>query len=209
MSKKILEINHPVIKHKLSILRDKNTNSSSFRRGMQEIGRYLAYQVTKDLELEEVEIETPFVKTKAQKVSNPPVVISIMRSGNGLLDGVLEALPFARAGHIGIYRDKFIKNTVEYYFKVPDNAKGREVIVLDPLIATGDTIVAVVDRLKQYDVGKIKVLALLAAPEGLERLHYFHEDVEVCVVNIENGLNENGYLLPGLGDAGDRLYNTN
>src|SRR5690606_27527647 len=130
------------------------------------------------------------------------VVVSIMRAGNGMLDGVLETLPYSSAGHIGIYRDKFINNTVEYYFKVPSDSKGKEVLLLDPMLATGDTMIAAIDRLKQYNVGKITLLCVLVSPQGLERLHYFHPDVEVYALSMEEGLNEKGYLLPGMGDAG-------
>ena len=202
------EIKHPVVRHKLTTMRDKNTERPQFRELMKEMGRILAYESTRDMDLTSFEIETPFTKTIGEKVSNPPMVISIMRAGNGMLDGVLSMLPFASAGHIGIYRDKFIDNTVEYYFKIPDNCEGREVLLIDPLIGTGDTIIACIDRLKQYKVGKIKVLSFLVAPQGLERLHHFHPDVEVFAFSKEEGLNEQGYIIPGIGDAGDRLFQT-
>jgi len=202
------EIKHPVVRHKLSTLRDKNTDSPQFRELMKEMGRILAYESTRDMDLTSYEVETPFVKTTGEKISNPPIVISIMRAGNGMLDGVLSMLPFASAGHIGIYRDKFIDNTVEYYFKIPDSCEGREVLLIDPLVGTGDTILACIDRLKQYNVGKIKVLSFLVAPEGLERLHHFHPEVEVFAFSKEEKLNEQGYIIPGLGDAGDRLFQT-
>jgi uracil phosphoribosyltransferase len=208
MNSKLHEINHPVVRHKLSLLRDKNTNSPHFRELMKEMGRILAYESTKDLSLKAFDLETPFAISQGQAVENPPVVISIMRAGNGMLDGVLSMLPFASAGHIGIYRDKFIKNTVEYYFKIPDEAEGREVLLIDPLIGTGDTILACIDRLKQYNVGKIKVLCCLVAPEGLERLQHFHPEIDIFTFSKEEGLNENGYIIPGIGDAGDRLFQT-
>ncbi len=208
MKNMLNEIKHPVVRHKLSVLRDKNTNSPEFRELMKEMGRILAYESTKEMDLTGFDLETPFTKFRGEKVSNPPIVISIMRAGNGMLDGVLSMLPFASAGHIGIYRDKFIDNTVEYYFKIPDKCEGREILLIDPLIGTGDTILACIDRLKQYNVGAIKVLCCLVAPEGLERLHHFHPEIKVFTFSKEEGLNDQGYIIPGIGDAGDRLFQT-
>ena len=206
MSENYIEVNHPVISHKLSFLRDSNTGAQEFRGIMNEISRLMAYEATSDLHTEKVSIETPLEKTDVQRIDNAPMVISIMRAGNGMVDGILSVLPFASAGHIGIYRDKFIGNTVEYYFKIPENPKGRPVILVDPLVATGDTAVACLDRLKQYEVGQIKILCLLISPEGLEKIHHFHPDVIVYTAAKERGLTDKGYLLPGIGDAGDRLY---
>ncbi len=202
------EINHPVLKHKLAMLRNKNTDSIGFRGLMNEIGKFLAYEVTRDFETEEFDIETPMTKTKGIRPKNYPILVSIMRAGNGMLDGVLETLPYASAGHIGIYRDKFIQNTVEYYFKLPAEHSGKNVILIDPMLATGDTAIASIDRLKQYGVGNITMICVLASPEGVSRLNHFHPDVKIVGLSLEEGLNEQGYLLPGLGDAGDRLYNT-
>jgi uracil phosphoribosyltransferase len=159
-------------------------------------------------QMETVSIETPIAKTTTERIKNPPVVVSVLRAGNGMLDAVLSMIPISSAGFIGIYRDKFIHNTVEYYFKMPENIKGKEILLCDPLVATADTIVAAVDRLKQYEVGKIKILCMIASKAGLERLHYFHPDVEVLTLNVEEEMNELGYLVPGLGDAGDRLFQT-
>jgi len=189
-------------------MREKDTNSIGFRGLMNEIGKFLAFEATRNIETETFEIETPLAKTLGIRPRKYPMVVSIMRAGNGMLDGVLETLPYASAGHIGIYRDKFINNTVEYYFKLPADSKGRDVILLDPMLATGDTMIAAIDRLKQYNVGKITLLSVLVSPQGLERLHYFHPEVEIFALSKEEGLNEKGYLLPGMGDAGDRLYNT-
>jgi uracil phosphoribosyltransferase len=208
MTKKFCELTHPVLKHKLSLLRDKNTNSRAFRDIMNEIGRFLAYEATKELPVKKMSIETPIMKTDADFVEDYPIVVSVLRAGNGLLDGVLDTLPFSAVGFVGMYRDKFINNTVEYYFKLPEKSEGKDILLLDPMLATGDTAIAALDRLKQYNVGKITMLTLLVSPEGLERIHHFHPDVDVYTVSKENGLNEKGYLLPGLGDAGDRLYNT-
>lgn len=208
MSKNFTEVNHPILKHKLTMLRNKETNPISFRAIMNELGKFLAFEVARDLETEEYEIETPLMKAKGLRPKSYPIVVSIMRAGNGMLDGVLETLPYASCGHIGIYRDKFINNTVEYYFKLPVEHKNKDVYVIDPMLATGDTAIASLDRLKQYGVGKIKFLCVLASPQGVERLHHFHPDVDIITLSLEDGLNEKGYLLPGLGDAGDRLYNT-
>ncbi len=207
--KNVTVIEHPLLKHKLGYLRDKNTNSSEFRDLVREISKVLAYEAMKDWnQMETVSIETPIAQTKTERIVNPPVIVSIMRAGNGMLDAVLSMIPISSAGYIGIYRDKFIHNTVEYYFKMPENVQGKNILLCDPLIATADTIVAAIDRLKQYDVGKIKVLCILASKYGLEKVLHFHPDVEIYTVNIEQEINEVGYLVPGLGDAGDRLYQT-
>ncbi len=207
--KNVTVIEHPLLKHKLGYLRDKNTNSNEFRELVKEISRILAYEAMRDWKLtENVSIETPIAKTTTARIIHPPVVVSIMRAGNGMLDAVLSMIPISSAGYIGIYRDKFIHNTVEYYFKMPENIKGKDILLCDPLIATADTIVAAIDRLKQYDVGKIKVLSILASRIGLEKVLHFHPDVEIFTVNIEQEMNESGYLVPGLGDAGDRLFQT-
>ena len=208
-SKKVNIVRHPLLKHKLGHLRDKNTNSNDFREITKEISKILAYEAMREWnQFETIDIETPIAKTKVEKIKNPPVVVSILRAGNGMLDAVLSMIPISSAGFIGIYRDKFIHNTVEYYFKMPENIKGKEILLCDPLIATADTIVAAIDRLKQYEVGAIKVLSLITSKSGLERLHYFHPDVEVFTVEVEEQINEVGYLVPGLGDAGDRLFQT-
>ncbi len=204
----LTHIKHPLIEHKLSRLRDRNTQCADFRTLMEELARLLAYEATKDLALKEVAIETPLTATRARVVEQFPTVVSVMRAGNGMLEGILSLLPMAPAGHIGIYRDKFIKNTVEYFFKVPERAKGGTVLLADPLLATGDSAIACLDRLKQFGVKRIKMLCLLVSPEGVERVSYFHPDVEVYTLSVEEGLDSEGRLLPGVGDAGNRLYNT-
>ncbi len=208
MTAKLTEIKHPIIQHKLAFLRDKNTDSAEFRRIIIELTKFLAFEATKDLSLESSEIETPITKATVQKIVDPPVVVSIMRAGNGMIDSMLTLLPFCPAGHIGIYRDKFINNTVEYYFKLPDNVQGKNILLVDPLLATGDTAIASIDRLKQYEVGSIKLLTILTCPQGIERLQHFHPDVEIFTLSSSEDLNEKGYLVPGLGDAGDRLFHT-
>jgi len=208
MSSKVTEIKHPIIEHKLTYLRDERTDSSEFRRIVVELTKFLAFEATKDLELYDDEVKTPIAIAKVKKVKNPPIIVSIMRAGNGMLDSMLTLLPYCSAGHIGIYRDKFINNTVEYYFKLPEVVEGKDVLLIDPLLATGDTAIASIDRLKQYKVGRIKLLTILTCPTGIKRLHHFHPEVEIITLSAEEGLNEKGYLVPGLGDAGDRLFGT-
>ncbi len=208
MSKKLIEVKHPLIDHKLGFLRDKSTGSDEFRRIVTELTKFLAFEATKDLSLNSEKIETPIAPATVKRIDNPPVVVSIMRAGNGMIDSMLTLLPFCSAGHIGIYRDKFINNTVEYYFKLPENIKGKEILLVDPLLATGDTAIASLDRLKQYEVGKIKMLTILSCKKGIERVQHFHEDVDIYTLSSQEELNEKGYLVPGLGDAGDRLFRT-
>ncbi len=175
--KNVNVINHPLLQHKLGYLRDKNTHSAEFRELMKEIGRMLAYEAMRDWDsMEEVSVETPIAKAQVKRLKNPPVVVSVMRAGNGLLDAVLSMIPVASAGFIGIYRDKFIHNTVEYYFKLPADVKGRRVLLCDPLIATADTMLAAIDRLKSYQVGKIEVLSVLVSDHALKRLEQYHPD---------------------------------
>ncbi len=202
-------LNHPLLAHKLGHLRDKNTNGSDFRNLMQEISKSLTYEAMRDWdETDLIEVETPIAKTRVTRIMNPPIAVAILRAGNGMLDGVLSMIPVASAGFIGIYRDKFIQNTVEYYFKLPAKPEGRQILLCDPLIATADTMIAAIDRLKSYHVGKIKVLSILISDQAVKRLEHFHPDVEIYAINVETEMTENGYLVPGLGDAGDRLYST-
>jgi uracil phosphoribosyltransferase len=207
--KKFHHINHPILRHKLGLLRDKNTSTFEFRELVKEISKILAYEAMKDWDqFEMIDIETPIAKTKVEKIKNAPIAVSVMRAGNPVQEAVLSMLPFASAGHIGIYRDKFINNTVEYYFKLPENHVGKTILLCEPLLATADTSIAAVDRLKNYEVGKIKLLSILVSEKGLEKLHHFHPDVEVFALNMEKEINDKGYLVPGLGDAGDRIYGT-
>ena len=209
MTKKFHHLKHPLLTHKLGLLRNKETTSFEFRELVKEISRVLAYEAMSDWkELEEVTIETPIAKTKVKRIINAPIIVSIMRAGNPVQEAVLSMLPFASAGHIGIYRDKFIHNTVEYYFKLPEKHVGKTIFLCEPLLATADTAIAAIDRLKNYEVGKIKLLSILVSKEGLAKLHHFHPDVEVFALNQEETINEKGYLVPGLGDAGDRIYHT-
>jgi uracil phosphoribosyltransferase len=201
-------LDHPIIKHKLTYLRDKNTDAERFRITLYELSRLLAYEATRDLELQSFAIETPVMKTNGYKVKDELITVAIMRAGLGMIDGITSLLPFTSIGHIGIYRDKFIGNTVEYYFKLPKRPTGRPILIAEPMIATGDTLLASIERLKQYNVGQIKVLSLLVAPEAFKKIQHFHPDVKIYALSLEDGLNEQGYLMPGLGDAGDRLFHT-
>ena len=209
MHGKVKVINHPLLRHKLGYLRDKRTNSVEFRDLVKEISVLLAYEAMRDWDkMITLEIETPIANATVERITQPPVVVSILRAGNGMLDSVLSVIPFASAGFIGIYRDKFIHNTVEYYFKMPENVKGRMAILCDPLVSTADTMIAAIDRLKSYEVQDIKILTILLSDFAKQRIHHFHPDVEIYTLNIEQEINELGYLVPGLGDAGDRLYQT-
>jgi len=205
----VIVLKHPLLNHKLGFLRDKNTSSSEFRELVKEISRILAHEVMRDWkDIEVVNIETPIAPAKVERISNPPVIVSVMRAGNGMLDAILSMLPFSSVGFLGIYRDKFIKNTVEYYFKMPEDIKGKTAILCDPLVATADTMIAAIDRLKSYEVQKIKILSILTSEQAVQRIQDLHPDVEIYTLNIEKDMNDLGYLVPGLGDAGDRLYKT-
>ncbi|NCN28458.1 uracil phosphoribosyltransferase [bacterium] len=202
-------VDHPILKHKLSVIRKKDTSSFFFRKILSEISSMLAYEATKDLQLGDVNIETPMEKCEAPMVSEEIIVASILRAGQGMLEGFLDVVPFARVAHIGIYRDKALHNTIEYYFRLPDACEGKKLFLLDPLLATGDTALAALDRLKEYRVGPISFVSVLAAPVGIEKIREAHPDVDIYTLCVERELNDKGYLLPGLGDAGDRLYHTN
>ncbi len=202
-------VDHPLLRHKLGYLRDKNTSSPEFRDLVKEISRILAHEVMRDWkQMRNVDIETPIAKTTVERIANPPVVVSIMRAGNGMLDAVLSMIPFASTGFIGVYRDKFIHSTVEYYFKMPSDIQGKQAILCDPLVATADTAIAAIDRLKSYEVGNIRLLSILISEHAVKKIAETHPDVMIFAVNVETEMNEQGYLVPGLGDAGDRLYQT-
>jgi len=209
MENKVTVLNHPLLIHKLGYLRDKETGSGEFRELTKEISRILAFEVMRDwTDMKLVDIETPIAKAQVQRIHNTPVVVSIMRAGNGMLDAVLSMIPFASAGFIGIYRDRFVNNTVEYYFKMPADIKGKLAILCDPLVATADTMIAAIERLKSYEVKQIRILSILISELAIQRIHTLHPDVEIMTLNIEKEVNEHGYLVPGLGDAGDRLFQT-
>ena len=202
-------VDHPLIQHKLTIMRDKETSTAGFRRLLREIAHLLCYEVTRDLELELIPIETPLEKMDAPTLKGKKLVFaSILRAGNGLLEGMLDLVPAARVAHIGLYRDHETLQPVEYYFKAPNDIEDRLVIVVDPMLATANSAIAAVDRLKRRGANKIRFLCLLAAPEGIEKFTRVHPDVPIFTAAIDNRLNELGYIVPGLGDAGDRMYGT-
>jgi uracil phosphoribosyltransferase len=202
-------VDHPLVQHKLTLMRDKHTSTSEFRRLLQEISLLLAYEVTRDLPLGTERIETPLEPMDAPKLEGKKLaLISILRAGNGLLDGVLQLIPSARVGFVGLYRDEETLQPVQYYFKVPDNLAERIVIAVDPMLATGNSSAAAIDLLKQAGATDIRFLCLLAAPEGVARMKEAHPDVPVITAAIDSHLNEKGYIVPGLGDAGDRLFGT-
>ena len=200
-------VDHPLVQHKLSLMRRRETDTARFRLLLREISLLLGYEVTRDLATEIRSIETPLAETRAPFLTGKKLVlISILRAGNGLLEGMLDLIPSARVGHVGIYRDPETLVAMEYYFKVPDDLGDRPVIVLDPMLATGNSAIAAVTRLKEAHARDIKMLCLLAAPEGLEAFRAGHPDVAIVTAAIDERLNDHGYIVPGLGDAGDRLY---
>lgn len=201
-------IQHPLIDHKMAQLRDETTQPERFRRVMRDLSRLMAYEMTRELRTKQTKIRTPLEDVTMPTLDETVCLVSIMRAGNGMLDGFLDMIPSACVGHVGIYRDKFIENTVEYYFKIPADSKGMRVLLLDPMLATGGTAISAVDRLKEYGVGSITMATLLASPEGLKAMADAHPDVLVTSLAVDRKLNEKGYILPGLGDAGDRLYGT-
>lgn len=202
-------IGHPLVQHKLSIMRDKTTPTAEFRRLVREVAMLICYEVTRDLDLTTMAIETPVGPMTAPTLAGKKLVFApILRAGVGLLDGMLDLVPSARVAHIGLYRDPKTLVAVEYYFKAPDDIGERLVIVVDPMLATANSAVAAVDRLKEAGAREIRFVCLLAAPEGVERLTGSHPDVPVFAASVDSHLNEKGYIVPGLGDAGDRMYGT-
>jgi uracil phosphoribosyltransferase len=202
-------IDHPLVQHKLTIMRKKETSTAGFRRLLREISTLLCYEVTRDLELTYEEIETPLQPMKAPILEGKKLVFaSILRAGNGLLEGMLDLVPSARVSHIGVYRDHETLKPVEYYFKAPEDIDERLVIVVDPMLATGNSSIAAIDKLKERNAKNIRFLCLLAAPEGIENFHSVHPEVPIYTASIDSHLNEKGYIVPGLGDAGDRMYGT-
>lgn len=202
-------IGHPLIQHKLTQMRDQNTNTERFRRLVREIAHMLAYEVTRDLPTELVTVLTPIAEMKSPMIAGKQqCIVSILRAGNGMLDGMLELLPAARVGHIGLYRDPATLEPIEYYFKVPGDIAERMVIVVDPMLATGNSAVAAINRLKDCGVSAVKLVCILAAPEGVRCMLENHPDVMVTVAALDDKLNDHGYIVPGLGDAGDRIFGT-
>lgn len=205
----VFVFDHPLIQHKISLMRDKRTTTKEFRELVSEVSMLMAYEVTRDLPLEEVEIETPIAKAKSNVLAGKKMaLIPILRAGLGMVDGMLNLLPMSKVGHIGLYRDPVSLEPVEYYCKLPEDATERDVVLLDPMLATGGSASAAVTFLKEKNITHIRFMCLIAAPEGIERLHSDHPDVPIFCAAKDQRLDENAYIVPGLGDAGDRLFGT-
>ncbi|SDC39614.1 uracil phosphoribosyltransferase [Ruegeria marina] len=209
MSEHLTIVDHPLVQHKLTLMRDKGTSTASFRQLLREITLLLAYEITRELPLTTRGIETPLEEMDAPILAGKKLaLVSILRAGNGMLDGVLELVPSARVGFVGLYRDEKTLQPVQYYFKVPEGLNDRLVIVVDPMLATGNSSAAAIDLLKKAGATDIRFLCLLAAPEGVARMKEAHPDVPIVTAAVDRGLNSKGYIMPGLGDAGDRLFGT-
>lgn len=205
----IVVVKHPLIEHKLSMIRDENTGSKDFRQLVEEVAMLMAYEVTRDLPLESVEVKTPVTVTRCHRLAGEKIaIVPILRAGLGMVEGILQLYPTARVGHIGLYRDPKTLQPVEYYCKLPPDLAERDVIILDPMLATGGSSVAAIDLLKRHGARKIKFLSLISAPEGVKALQDAHPDVPIYTAAIDDHLNEKAYIVPGLGDAGDRLFGT-
>ena len=202
-------MDHPLLQHKLSILRDENTGVKDFREVVSEIATLLCYEATRDLPLEEVEIKTPITTAKFKTIAGKKLaIVPVLRAGLGMLDGILTLIPSAKVGHIGLYRDPDTLEPVEYYCKMPNDIAEREVIILDPMLATGGSASAAIQFIKHYEVKNIKLMNIIAAPEGIQRVHHDHPDVDIYCAALDEKLNDHGYIVPGLGDAGDRIFGT-
>ena len=209
MTSQVHVIEHPLVQHKLTLMRKKETSTTSFRRLVNELSTLMAYEVTRDMPMHEVTIETPMEKMQSKLIDGKKVVfVPILRAGMGILDGMLGVVPGARVGHIGLYRDPKTLVAVEYYFKMPTGMPDRDAIVLDPMLATGNSAVAAVERLKESRPRSIKFVCLVSCPEGIKHFHEVHPDVPIYTATIDRELNDHGYILPGLGDAGDRIFGT-
>jgi len=206
---RLFVMDHPLIQHKISLIRDKKTGTKDFRDLVSEIAMLMAYEVTRDLPLKEVEIETPVAAAKTKVISGKTIgVIPILRAGLGMVDGMLSLVPAAKVGHIGLYRDPETLRPVEYYCKLPTDAADRDMIIVDPMLATGGSANGAIELLKKHGVGHIKLVCLIAAPEGIEAVQAEHDDVDIFIGAVDDHLNDHGYIVPGLGDAGDRLFGT-
>lgn len=202
-------IDHPLIQHKLTIIRDKNSGTKVFREVVDEIAMLMAYEISRDLPVEEVEIETPMMKSVQKQLAGKKVaIIPILRAGLGMVDGILQLIPAAKVGHVGLYRDEETLEPHEYFVKLPDDVTSRQLLVVDPMLATGGSAVMAIDALKKRGASNIKFVCLVAAPEGVKVLQEAHPDVDIYTAALDERLNENGYIVPGLGDAGDRLFGT-
>lgn len=202
-------LDHPLLQHKLSILRDENTGVKDFREVVSEIATLMCYEATRDLPLEEVEIKTPITTAKFKTIAGKKLaIVPVLRAGLGMVDGILTLIPSAKVGHIGLYRDPDTLEPVEYYCKMPNDIAEREVIILDPMLATGGSASAAIQFIKNYEVKNIKLMNIIAAPEGIQRVHHDHPDVDIYCAALDEKLNDHGYIVPGLGDAGDRIFGT-
>ena len=202
-------MDHPLLQHKLSILRDENTGVKDFREVVSEIATLMCYEATRDLPLEEVEIKTPITTAKFKTIAGKKLaIVPVLRAGLGMVDGILTLIPSAKVGHIGLYRDPDTLEPVEYYCKMPNDIAEREVIILDPMLATGGSASAAIHFIKNYEVKNIKLMNIIAAPEGIQRVHHDHPDVDIYCAALDEKLNDHGYIVPGLGDAGDRIFGT-
>jgi len=202
-------INHPLVQHKLTLMRRKDASTNTFRTLLNELSTLMAYEVTRDMPLQDVEVETPLETMTGKMIDGKKLVfVSILRAGNGILEGMLSVVPGARVGHVGLYRDPDTLKPVEYYFKMPQEMEARDIVIVDPMLATGNSAIAAVDRLKQLKPKSIKFVCLLTCPEGIAALQKAHPDVAIYTAAIDRQLNEHGYILPGLGDAGDRIFGT-
>ena len=202
-------IDHPLVQHKLSLMRRTDASTSTFRTLLNELSMLMAYEVTRDMPMQTVEIETPLETMQAKVIDGKKLVfVSILRAGNGILEGMLSVVPGARVGHVGLYRDPATLKAVEYYFKMPHDMQERDIIVVDPMLATGNSAIAAIDRLKKLNPKSIKFVCLLTCPEGIAALQTAHPDVPIFTAAIDRQLNDHGYILPGLGDAGDRIFGT-
>ncbi len=206
---KVHILDHPLLQHKLSILRDENTGVKDFREVVSEIATLMCYEATRDLPLEEVEIKTPITTAKFKMIAGKKLaIVPVLRAGLGMVDGILTLIPSVKVGHIGLYRDPDTLEPVEYYCKMPTDIAERDVIILDPMLATGGSASAAIQFIKNYEVKHIKLMNIIAAPEGIERVHHDHPDVDIYCAALDEKLNDHGYIVPGLGDAGDRIFGT-
>ncbi|MDT8336782.1 MAG: uracil phosphoribosyltransferase [Candidatus Izemoplasmatales bacterium] len=205
---KVVVFDHPLIQHKMSIIRDKNTDTKTFRENVNEIGSLVTFEITRDLETKEIEIETPIAKTKAQILAKDVVIVPILRAGLGMVDGIQKVIPTAKVGHIGLYRDEETLMPHEYYSKFPKEIVNATVLVVDPMLATGGSVIAAIDRVKLAGAKDIRYVGIVGCPEGVKALQEKHPDVDIYMVSIDSGLNKVGYIVPGLGDCGDRLFGT-
>lgn len=206
---KLVVLNHPLIQHKLTMIRDKNTGTKAFRELVDEVATLMAFEITRDLPLEETEVETPIAKARAYRLSGKKLgIVPVLRAGLGMVDGMLNLIPAAKVGHVGLFRDPKTLKPVEYYFKMPTDIAERDLIIVDPMLATGGTAVETIKLLKEHGASSIKLMCLIGAPEGVRAVQEAHPDIDIYLAALDEKLDENSYIVPGLGDAGDRLFGT-